>query len=80
MRDTKKTHSHAYERFLTDTNNTFRRVCDIAVAIDEARRVDVHIDALVDVDGSFDHGTGWRIGVIALIGRVDDASDLFVSD
>lgn len=48
MRHTKKAGSHAHNRVLADTNNTLGRACNVAIAVDEARRVDVYVLPVID--------------------------------
>lgn len=48
--------------------------CDVAVTVDEARRVNVHILSVVEVDWRFDQWGDEGIGIIAAFAGTDDAT------
>jgi hypothetical protein len=48
-------------------------MCNVAIAVDEARRVDVHILPIVEVDRPLDQWGDESLGIIAAFARADDA-------
>jgi hypothetical protein len=48
-------------------------MCNVAIAVDEARRVDVHILSVVDMDRPLDQWGDVSIGIVAAFARADNA-------
>ena len=73
MRYTEQASSHADNRILADADRTLWRMCDVAITVDEAGRVNVHILAVVEMDWPLDHGGEGSVGIIAAFARADNA-------
>lgn len=46
---------------------------NVTITVDEARKVYVHILAVVDIDGPLDQGSDKSIGIVAAFSKADNA-------
>jgi len=73
MCHTEQASSHANNCVFADADHTLGRMCNVTITVDEARRVYVHVFAVVDVNRPFNQRSDARIGIIAAFARAENA-------